>query len=90
MGISEPEYDAMYDALVATSDLEEQQRLVREMGMYAIEKHWQIWGPESPQFNGHQPWIKGYNGEITLGAGWYNPMMPYVWIDSEMKKEMGR
>ena len=89
MGTSEPEYDAMYNALVATTDLEEQKRLVREMGMYAIEKHWQIWGPESPQFNVHQPWIKGYNGEITLGAGWYNPMMPYVWIDSEMKKEMG-
>ena len=88
-GIAEPEYDALFEAALATADVEEQQRMVRELNMYGIERHWTIWGPETPQFNAHQPWVKGYNGELWLGVGQHNTPFTRLWIDSELKKEMG-
>ncbi len=87
--IAEPEYDALYETAIATDDLEEQRRLIREMDMYGVEKHWVIWGTETPQFNVHQPWVIGYNGELWLGQGQHNTPFTRLWIDSELKKEMG-
>ena len=88
-GIAEPEYDALFETALATADVEEQQRMVRELDMYGIERHWVIWGPETPQFNVHQPWVKGYNGEISLGVGQFNTPFTRLWIDQDLKKEMG-
>ena len=42
--VSEPDYDAMYEAAAAATTLEKQNRIVKEMHQYAIEKFWQIWG----------------------------------------------
>ncbi len=35
-----------------------------------------------------QPWVKGYQGELTVGAYFYQ-FPKYVWIDQELKKAMG-
>ena len=89
MGIADPVYDALYEAAVATSDIEEQKRLSREMGIRAVEMHWGIWGTEVPHVNANWPWLKGYNGEFTLGFGDYNSLFAYLWIDQDLKKAMG-
>ena len=48
------------------------------------------YGPLSPQFNVAQPWVKGYNGEVSLSKnGHYSTVMTRVWIDQDMKREMG-
>ena len=58
--------------------------------MYTIEKHYQIWGPKPPTFVVHQPWIKGYNGESNhLGPNERWDMLARLWIDQDLKKEMG-
>ena len=41
-------YDAMVEAADAAATLEEQKRLVGEADMYAIERHWYLWGPMAP------------------------------------------
>ncbi len=87
--VSDPRVDAMIDALQATTDLEEYQRRFREIDMYAVEKHWVIWGPDSPQFQASQPWVKGYNGEAHLGNHQMRAIFARLWIDSALKKEMG-
>ena len=83
------DYDAIVDAADAATTVEEQKRLVREGDMYAIERHWYIWGPMVPSFILHQPWVKGYNGEIDLGSVSYAMIYARLWIDSEMKAAMG-
>ena len=89
-GIADPVYDALYEAAeAAETGSEEQKRLSREMGLRLIEMHWQIWGTESPQFNANWPWLKGYNGELPLGASEFNWPFAYMWIDQDLKKEMG-
>ena len=52
-------YDAMVEAADAAATLEEQKRLVGEADMYAIERHWYLWGPMAPFILAHQPWVKG-------------------------------
>ena len=47
-GAEWPELDALVDAALAATTIEEQQRSVREADMYSIEKHYQIWGPKAP------------------------------------------
>ena len=81
-----PEVDAMVDAALAATSIEEQQRLIAEADMYMIEKHWQIWGPKSPQFMLAQPWLIGYNGEPEDAV---TTIYARLWIDSELKEAMG-
>ena len=88
-GVKDPEYNAMVDAALAATTLEEQNRLVKEANMYIIEKQWKIWGPEIPQFNASQPWVKGYNGEQRISGNEPFTVLARLWIDSELKAAMG-
>ena len=86
--VSDPVYDEMYEAAVAATTIEEQRRLSREADRYSIEKHWWIGGVRVPSFNVSQPWIIGYNGEIS---GTLDPRQIFarLWIDQELKEAMG-
>ena len=87
--VNDPVYDAMYDAVVAATTVEEQKRLAIEADKYAIEKHWVIAGPRAPAFNVSQPWIIGYNGEIEVRED-RQQKFARLWIDHELKEAMGR
>ena len=88
--IDDPDYDAMFDAAAAAATPEELQKMAIELDMYAIERHWLLWGPMVPQFIAHQPWVMGYNGEVDLGRISQRVIYARLWIDSELKEEMGR
>ena len=87
---NDPVYDALYEKALAVSTFEEQKPLAIEMDMHVIKKHWVIWGPDTPEFNVLQPWIKGYNGEGGLGGLMKMALFARLWIDSELKEAMGR
>ena len=57
--------------------------------MYALEQHWLIWGPVSPMYHVSQPWFKGYNGEATMGNWQMSDLYARVWIDQDLKAELG-
>ena len=88
--INDADYDAMYDAAAAAATPEELQKLAIELDMYEIERHWHLWGPMVPQFIAHQPWVMGYNGEVDLGRISQRVIYARLWIDSELKEEMGQ
>ena len=88
--VNDPVYAALYEAGVAATTKEEQDRIAGELDQYAIEKYWMIWGGRAPEYLAIQPWIIGYNAETSLGAGQYTTIFPRVWIDSELKEAMGR
>ena len=83
------DYDALYEAAVAATTIEELQRLTRELDMYPMERHWFVWWPMSPVFDAVQPWVKGYNGEFALGFIDGNQVLARLWIDQELKEAMG-
>ena len=88
-GLSDAQYDALFEAALAATTMEEQQRLIKEMDMYAIEQHLQAWGPLAPEFTVHQPWVIGYNGEGGFGGAQNQVVFSRLWIDSELKEAMG-
>ena len=90
--VDDPEVNQLIDTLNSareTGDLGEYQRLFREIDLYAIRQHWVIWGPEAPIVQVTQPWLEGFNGEFQLGLNNPNALFSRLWIDSELKKEMG-
>ncbi len=86
--VSDPHMDAMIDALKASTSLDEYHKWFREIDMYAVEQHWNIWGPVSPMYHVSQPWLKGYNGEATMGNWQMSDLYARVWIDQELKAEL--
>ena len=57
---------------------------VQGMGFTALLK------PNTPKFSVSQPWVQGYFGESGMGWGERNTFMARLWIDSQLKAEMGR
>ncbi len=87
--VSDPVYDAKYEAALAAATVEEQNRLVGELNQHEIEQLWTIWGPIGPSYWAMQPWVMGYNGEYTLGALQINTVLTRLWIDQDLKRQMG-
>ena len=87
--VSDPQVDAMIDALKASTILEEYNKWFRKIDMYAVEQHWNIWGPGVPMYHVSQPWLKGYNGEATMGNWQMSDLYARLWIDQELKAELG-
>ena len=87
--VNDPVYTAMFESGGAATTIEEYNRIVGELNQYGIEKFWQIWGGLAPSYMAIQPWLIGYNGESNLGEGQWPTFFTRLWIDSELKKEMG-
>jgi len=85
---NDPGYNALYEKALAAGTYEEQTQTLIEMDMHVIKKHWIIWGPDTPLFHVTPPWLKGYNGEAGMGALKF-PIFARLWIDQDLKKEMG-
>jgi len=60
-----------------------------EIVPYILEQCWYIDPPDPMNYAFWQPWLKGYHGEFEVG--YVNTMnwLIYVWLDQELKKEMG-
>jgi ABC-type oligopeptide transport system substrate-binding subunit len=89
--VNDPVYDAMLAAAEKVSTEEEQLLLVKELNMYAIERHWAVFaGSVIPWTSVTQPWVKGYNGELKLGGNQLEyTIAARLWIDQELKESMG-
>ena len=87
--INDPIFDAMVEAAVASSTVEERFELVKKADWYTIQNHWNIWGPKNPHFNVIQPWIIGYNGEVSIGLTTFHQTLVRLWVDHELKAAMG-
>ena len=90
LGVNDPHMDELIDAAKAANTMEDIVRLTKEANLYALSQHWHIDGPGPvPQFNVAQPWIKSYNGEVSIGVGQFTTILTRLWIDQDLKREMG-
>ena len=87
--VSDPDYDAMYEAVIASTSEEELKRQSQETQMYFLKQHWYIWAPKPASFNFWQPWVKGFDGDFYMGVWNKNQVYARLWIDQAMKTEMG-
>ena len=87
---SDPELDELWGRAEFAATIDEQNQAFKAMNMRLSELHWLLTGPVSPQFNVAQPWIKGYNGEVAISInGQYSTVLTRVWVDQDLKREMG-
>ena len=88
-GFNDPVFDSMIEAALASSTFEERSELAKKADWYTIENHWYIWAPKNTHFNVIQPWIIGYNGEVSIGITTFHGTLVRSWVDQELKAEMG-
>ncbi len=88
-GIETPELNAAADAFSAATTIEEQKRPLKEFDMLLIKQHNLIWTPMAPIYHLNQPWVKGFSGEYGMGFGALHWILIHLWIDQELKEEMG-
>ena len=85
-----PQLSAAQDAFfAATSTVEEQMKAAKEFGMAAMKQHNQIWGPLAPLYQTSQPWVGGFNGETLNTVAYEESVLVRLWIDQDLKREMG-
>ena len=88
-GLSDPEYDALFEALKVAATAEEYQRLAREADFWLVKNHIFMWGGLNPWFNVTQPWLQGFDGDFYMGTWNKNAVFARLWIDQALKREMG-
>ena len=63
--------------------------MVKELTVKILDQAPVIWLPVGYAYSAWWPWVKNYNGELRAGAQRGGPIYARIWIDQEMKKEMG-
>ena len=88
-GTTDETFNALMDQIAAVTDNETMAELVRAVDLHYISEMWSVAWPLSPIGIMHQPWLKGYTGQLgaAMEGGVY--LLPYLWIDQELKAEMG-
>ena len=87
--VNDPVYDEYYENAQAATTVEEQQEWARKANLLIVEQLWKIRGPIAPLFGAIQPWLKGYNGEGELGPMNRADVFQYLWVDQDLKRELG-
>ena len=87
--VDDPWYNAKYNEKAAATTMEEVNSITKELNQYAIEQFWTLFGPIAPTYAATQPWLIGYNGEITMGRIRPISILIRLWLDSELKEAKG-
>ena len=88
-GFTDPEWNALMDRIGEATEVEEYNQLVREADLYFTNAMWTVALPVTNLYVLHQPWLKGYRGEIGDAFQEFTLPMMSAWVDQELKKEMG-
>ncbi len=86
---SDPDIDVRVLEMLRTRDEKKRQQLVKELTVDLLDLAPAIWLPVEYGYSAWWPWVKNYNGELRAGAQRAGPIYARIWIDHEMKKEMG-
>ncbi len=61
----------------------------KELMKYVLDQAFVIQNPDCPRYVMYWPWIRNYSGERSIGYFWVHSWPQYVWLDEDMKEEMG-
>ena len=66
------------------------QQIIKEINAYILEQAWTINLPQPYTTTFWQPWVGGYHGEASVGYYNVGNFAIWIWIDTAMKKQMGK
>ena len=82
-------YTNMYNTMCATRDISQRIAMEKEMVLLLLEGAPCVAGSSSYTYQYAWPWVKNYYGEVTGGYCHIMPMVKELWIDQDLKAEMG-
>jgi peptide/nickel transport system substrate-binding protein len=83
------EFDAKMDEAYRTRDETKRQAIIRDLTARIVADAPYIWLPTPYVYSAWWPWVKNYNGELSVGSIRPGPIYARIWIDQELKKKMG-
>ena len=86
---SDPAFDAKWIRYRAAATRPTRQRMLKELTREILDKAPYIWLPTPYNYTAWWPWVKNYGGELRAGAVRPGPIYARLWIDQDMKKQMG-
>ena len=87
--VDDPKFNALFESMEAAQTMQEVGQYSKQADLYMISQHWQLWGLVEPAYNVTQPWVKGHNGEYYMDVWNWNAVYARVWIDQNLKEQMG-
>jgi len=86
---SDAEFDARVEDAFATRDETQRITKLRELTVNILDEAPYVWLPTTYVYTAWWPWVKNYNGELRAGAVRPGPIYARIWLDQQMKKDMG-
>ena len=86
---SDPEFDKRIQDMNGERDEEKRIQIARELTTQILDEAPYVWLPIGYNYTAWWPWVKNYGGELRAGAVRPGPIYARIWIDQEMKEEMG-
>jgi peptide/nickel transport system substrate-binding protein len=87
--INDSHFNGLINDALAIVDYDEWGAKLREANDYAFSQVWCVTLPAPRAYIAWQPWLGGYNGEQSLGGYRHGDVWARIWIDQNMKREMG-
>jgi peptide/nickel transport system substrate-binding protein len=89
--MSDPYVDKTWEEVVKDPNLTEKQasEKMRNLIIYILDQAPAISLPVPYYYTAWWPWVKNYQGEVRVGAQRSAPIMARIWMDEELKKNMG-
>jgi len=78
---NDSKFDAMVDAVMNASGLDEAKQLARETDMYWLRQHWVVTTFPNVKYVFWQPWIKGYSGQKPDAWSFSTMGKARIWIE---------
>ncbi len=86
---SDPEFDEQVRILHLTRDEGQRIKMLRALTRQILEEAPYVWLPIPYVHTAWWPWVKNYGGELRAGAVRPWPIYARLWIDHELKEQMG-
>ncbi len=87
--VNDPKINELNEGIRGGFDFAERAALVKEMVPLELEGCYLVAFPAPYQYAMWWPWVKGYSGEKSWGHVGGLGRARFIWLDQELKKEMG-
>ena len=88
-GVRDATMDRLFEAYLAATSKKDYIPIFKEYNEYIMRQHFQVYGHKAPFFQVAHSWVKGFNGETQLNASEELLYLTRIWLDQDLKRQMG-
>ncbi|MBA7567169.1 Heme-binding protein A [subsurface metagenome] len=83
------DFTTQYELALSKTDIAEQNAILKKLNVIGLDSaaYIPIGSPSSLRY--WWPWVKNYYGEKDCGCFYFGPLIATIWLDQDLKTEMG-